>query len=195
MMPVVNPMMTKDSLLRSALQLALLLVLASCGGGPRRANIPSGSMPTRGSFTGVWNSPQYGEMHLVQSGNDVIGEYVRDERRGRIEGHALGRVLRFVWTERSNRVVGHATETSGHGYFVYRIDENEVDHHLEGEWGHDDDEVGGGQWTATRDRRNRQPQVGHVGREDELPQGDDFGDEPTEGGAAPAAESEDLGDL
>ena len=47
----------------------------------------------------------------------------------------------------------------GHGYFRFVPDGNGVDFALLGEWGHDQNETGGGPWNASRDRR-RQPHVG-----------------------------------
>ncbi len=171
----------------------------ACGGGPRRADVPSRSMPPNGTFTGVWNSPQYGEMHLQQTGTAVVGEYVKDERRGHLEGHALGATLRFEWNEQRETVRGRPTTTRGRGYFVYRIDAESTDHLIEGEWGHDRDEVGGGPWTAIRDRRRRQ--VGdtlHNSSGSEEPQGDSF-DNPEGSSSAPTGGNSttrtNLGDL
>src|SRR4051794_38328753 len=45
------------------------------------------SMPEGGDFTGVWHSPQYGEMHIRQTGASAIGRYTKDERKGRIQGN------------------------------------------------------------------------------------------------------------
>lgn len=128
------------------------LVIAGCGGGG--VNVPEGPMPEGGSFTGVWHSPQYGRMQMVQTGNNVIGEYVKDERTGRIQGTARGNVLRFEWTEERELVAGRPVVTRGLGYFRYSIGED-GDHYITGEWGIDDNRSGGGEWNAVRDRRAR----------------------------------------
>jgi hypothetical protein len=142
--------MTRLALVSVAL-FSIGIVAAGCGGGTR-GSVSSGPMPEGGSFTGIWNSPQYGEMHLVQTGSAVVGCYVQNERRGRIQGTASGNVLRFEWSERREMVVGRPTMTRGRGYFQYALDSN-GDHVFTGQWGADDNETGGGQWNAWRDRR------------------------------------------
>jgi hypothetical protein len=139
---------------------SLILVLApGCGGdGIRHANVSPETMPSGQSFTGVYHSPQYGEMQLVQTGTQIVGEYTQDERHGRIQGTAQGNLMRFEWTEERELVHGRPTTTRGHGYFRYVADGNGVDWALLGEWGHDQNETGGGPWNASRDRR-RQPHL------------------------------------
>jgi hypothetical protein len=133
---------------RSALPL-LALVLA-CGGGS--SSIRAGNMPEGGSFHGIWQSPQYGNMHLCESGAQVVGDYEKDERRGRIQGTIQGDLLRFQWEERREMVVGRPTTTRGRGYFrIAKGQDN--DWYFQGEWGHDADETGGGPWNGVRMRR------------------------------------------
>jgi hypothetical protein len=134
--------------------LSLSLALLGCGGASGRASVTPGVMPAGETFTGVWHSPQYGEMQLVQTGNSVIGEYTHDERRGRIQGTATGDLLRFEWTERRELVAGRPTTTRGRGYFRFEVGDD-TDRYIVGEWGHDDNETGGGPWRAVRDRRRR----------------------------------------
>ena len=93
------------------------LALAGCGGGG--VSIAEGPMPSGGSFTGVWHSPQYGRMQMVQTGSSVIGEYEKDERTGRIQGTARGNVMRFEWSEEREMVAGVPLRTRGRGYFRY----------------------------------------------------------------------------
>ena len=121
-------------------------------------------MPTGGSFTGVWHSPQYGEMHLVQTNTTVIGEYEKDHRRGRLQGGVTGNLLRFYWEETRELVQGRSSETNGRGYFLYQVgDDNR--HYIRGEWGIDHDEVGGGEWNAYR-LQNRSPELKQGGGSD-----------------------------
>lgn len=141
------------SLLLSSLATVALSLIAGCGGAGR-ANISPGAMPGGETFTGVWHSPQYGEMQLVQTGNSVVGEYVHDERRGRIQGSATGDLLRFEWSESRELVSGRPNTTRGRGYFRFQVGEDN-DRYLVGEWGHDANETGGGPWRAVRDRRRR----------------------------------------
>jgi hypothetical protein len=134
-------------------------VVAGCGGdGVRRANVSPGAMPAGQTFSGVWHSPQYGEMQMVQTGAQVIGEYTQDERHGRIQGTAQGNLMRFEWSEERELVSGRPTTTRGHGYFQFQIG-GDGDAYITGEWGHDQNETGGGPWNAARDRR-RQPRLG-----------------------------------
>lgn len=136
------------------------LLLGACSGG--QARIPDkGPMPEGGTYTGVYFSPQYGEMHLIQTGHEVAGWYSQNERVGRIHGTVSGNVMHFVWEEKREMVPGKPEITRGHGYFVYHIDhekrgESEYEvHRLEGEWGMDNDETGGGPWTATKSLRRK----------------------------------------
>lgn len=134
---------------------ALGLIVA-CGGGG--ASLSAGPMPPEGSFTGVYFSPQYGEMHMIQNGSSVIGEYKKDERSGRIQGDADGDLMRFEWTESRAMVSNRPTVTRGRGYFRYSIAPTNNEHQIAGEWGLDDDETGGGPWTGVKSKR-RQPRL------------------------------------
>lgn len=138
----------------------LLLTLSpGCGGdGVRHANVSPGTMPAGQTFTGVWHSPQYGEMQMVQTGSQIVGEYTQDERHGRIQGTAQGDLMRFEWSEQRELVSGRPSTTRGHGYFQFQIGAD-GDSYIVGEWGHDQNETGGGPWRAARDRR-RQPHMG-----------------------------------
>src|SRR5262245_6681034 len=109
--------------MRSALGWAIALVglAVGCGGGGN-ASITPGKMPDNGSFSGVYFSPQYGEMHLVQNGNAVTGKYKKDERSGKIQGEADGDVLSFEWVEAKAMVSNRPQESRGHGYFRYVVD-------------------------------------------------------------------------
>lgn len=136
--------------------LALAWVLGACGGSGQ-ARIPDkGPMPDGGDFTGVWYSPEYGEMHLIQDGRAVRGWYQKNERTGTISGETHGNVLRFNWQEEREMVVGKPTTTRGRGYFVYDIevtDHGHDIHKVQGEWGLDGKDTGGGPWTATKSRK------------------------------------------
>lgn len=180
--------------------LAAALLAAGCGGGINRANVSPGPMPDGETFTGVWHSPQYGEMQLVQTGSSVIGEYVHDERRGRIQGTATGDLLRFEWTELRELVAGRPNTTRGRGYFRFQVGDDN-DRYIVGEWGHDDSETGGGPWRAVRDRRRRPSLSGGSGgstgggssdEEGGASSGDEFpggGGESTGGDAFPGGSS------
>jgi hypothetical protein len=148
--------------------IAIGLLGLGCGGGTT-TNIEPGKMPESGSYTGVYFSPQYGEMHLVQNGNAVVGKYKKDERSGKIQGEAEGDVLRFEWTEYKAMVSNRPQSTRGQGYFRYMIDASNGDHVLKGRWGLNDEDSSGGEWNAYKSR-SREPDL------------DSFGDAETSGG-------------
>jgi hypothetical protein len=134
--------------------LASAPALQGCGGAAKHS-IHVGNMPAGGTFTGVWFSPQYGEMHIEQSGTTAIGRYTKDERQGRLQGNVEGDVLRFEWKESRELIVGRPTETKGHGYFKIYKKEDEDTWNLQGEWGTDASESGGGPWTAVKSKARR----------------------------------------
>ena len=151
----------RAGLVRSMSLLALLcLLLVSCGGSKNTLVIKP--MPTGGSFTGVWFSPQYGEMHVLQHGSSATGRFTKDERVGRIQGGIEGDIMRFEWTEQRELIVGRPVQTRGHGYFRLIKDDAEDTWKLIGEWGNDAEERGGGPWTAVRSK-TRKPNLGGAG--------------------------------
>lgn len=139
---------------------AIGLVAMGCGGAMNRS---PGTMPQGGSFTGVWFSGEYGEMHIVQNGAAIQGRFFKDERKGTIHGEAEGDLIEFEWIEKKAMVANRPNESRGHGYFRYIIKMNGSveEHRLEGEWGIDDNDSGGGPWTAYK-MRNREPDVSSV---------------------------------
>lgn len=180
------------------------MLLVACGGGGGRANLTPGAMPAGETFTGVYQSPQYGEMQVVQTGVQVVAEYVRDERRGRIQGTVQGDLLRFEWSERRELVVGRPNVSRGRGYFRLVVGDDRLVY-LVGEWGHENNDTGGGPWRAVR-LRNRRPRVSsttggaEIGAED-TQQGDDLDSPGSSGGGRGSSSSgssggsDDLGDL
>jgi hypothetical protein len=67
-------------------------------------------------------------------------------------------LLRFEWVEKKAMVANRATETRGHGYFRYQIDQGNGQHVIKGEWGLGDDETGGGPWLAYK-MKNKEPHL------------------------------------
>jgi hypothetical protein len=187
--------------MRVTLTAVLVLACAALafGCGSAKPALRAGNMPQGGSFSGVWFSPQYGEMHMVQNGATVIGRYAREEKTGRIQGTVEGDLMRFEWTQSRELIVGRPTTSKGHGYFRVSFDEAEKAWKVEGEWGNDDDETGGGPWTAIR-ARNRQPDVDGDGGSDgdeggSEGGGDNYGGENSSGGEESSSGSDDLSDL
>jgi hypothetical protein len=138
--------------MRWLLALAFALAAAGCPkGGP--ASVTAKPMPKGGTFTGVWHSPQYGEMHLRQNGSAVVGRYSKDERTGRVQGSVQGDLMRFEWKEKKELISGRAVTNRGHGYFRLVHDDVENNWKLLGEWGNDAAERGGGPWNAIKSPR------------------------------------------
>jgi hypothetical protein len=132
--------------------LALLLgVVLGCGSAQKPK---AGPLPEGATFYGVWQSPQYGNMHLCQSGKQVIGDYVKHERAGRIQGDLEGDLLIFQWEDRRELVSGKPQIRRGKGYFRIEIGED-GDTYVRGEWGMDQDLSGGGPWNAVKLRRGQ----------------------------------------
>jgi hypothetical protein len=147
--------------MRSAFALGIVVVLVGCGGSGNAAVKP-GPMPENGTFTGVYYSPQYGEMHMVQNGNAVVGKYKKDERSGKIQGEADGDLMRFEWTEYKAMVSNRPQSTRGHGYFRYMVDASNGDHLLKGRWGLEDNDTNGGDWSAYKSKKG-EPDLEHFG--------------------------------
>jgi hypothetical protein len=143
--------------------LSCALWVVGCGGS-QKSHLTVGQMPAGGTFTGVWFSPQYGEMHILQNGATAIGRYTKEEREGRIQGSVEGDVMRFEWTESRELIVGRPTKTKGHGYFRIVKDESEDTWKLLGEWGQDENERGGGQWNAVKSKKLKPNLGGDSGR-------------------------------
>lgn len=130
--------------------IALAVTLVGCGGS--KSKIEVGPKPKGTTFFGVWQSPQYGNMHLCQSeGGVVVGDFEKDERVGRLFGKPEGDILRFQWEERRALIENRPTMKKGRGYFRISIGED-GDQYLQGEWGFDDNMLGGGPWNAVKMR-------------------------------------------
>lgn len=139
--------------MRSVFELGLLGVLLTVGCGGGGSSVSAGPMPAEGNFTGVYFSPQYGEMHVVQNGSAIVGKFKKDERTGDIQGEADGDLARFEWTELKAMVSNRPQTTRGHGYFRYMVDASTGDHVLKGRWGMGDDDTAGGEWNAYKSRK------------------------------------------
>lgn len=147
--------------MRNALALVIVAVALGSGcGGSGTTSLKAGPMPDKGSYSGVYFSPQYGEMHMVQNGTAVVGKYKKDERSGTIQGEAEGDLMRFEWTEYKAMVSNRPQQTRGHGYFRYMVDATNGDHLVKGRWGLNDSDTDGGEWNAYKSR-TREPDLEH----------------------------------
>jgi hypothetical protein len=179
--------------MRSALAVCIVGVgLLGCGGG--NPALVAGPMPENGTFTGVYHSPQYGEMHMVQNGNAVVGKYQIDERSGKIQGEANGDLMQFEWVEYKALVSNRPQETRGHGYFRYVVSkENEGEHQLKGRWGLGEDDRNGGEWTAYKSKKG-EPDLEHFGPKDQTSGGESGDDEGSSDGDSSSDSSSESGD-
>jgi hypothetical protein len=172
--------------MRSALGFGTLGLLFAMGCGGGRTAVSSGPMPPEGSFTGVYFSPQYGEMHMVQNGSAIVGKYKKDERSGSFQGEAEGDLARFEWKERKAMVSNRPQTTIGHGFFRYMIDGSTGDHVLKGRWGIGDDDSSGGEWNAYKSRK-MEPNLEKFGADGEGSEGG----ESTEGSSEKSGASDE----
>ncbi len=147
--------------------LGLAAVLSmGCSGtaAPKTANVTPGDMPEGGDWTGVYYDEAYGFFHLIQEGKAVNGKFQskQKDKWGEVHGEATGNVLKFTWTEYKVGAIGHNSERSGKGYFVYSRPAGEnVDDRFDGEMGRGQDEVG--DKVAGVKQRNTTPDLGSIG--------------------------------
>jgi hypothetical protein len=179
---------TRSRYIGLAATLLLSLAGVACGGGG--PELVAKSMPTGGNFTGVYFSPQYGEMNLVQNGSAVIGEYKQEMRSGKIQGEATGDLMRFEWVEKKAMVSNRAQEARGHGYFRYEVDKANGDHVLKGEWGLGDAATGGGPWNGYK-AKGKEPHLSNETSGGEKSSGDE-GSDSSESTPAESGSSDDL---
>jgi len=137
-----------------ALHIALALWLGVALGCGASHKPKAGSLPEGATFYGVWQSPQYGNMHICQSGKQVVGDYVKNERAGRIQGDIDGDLMIYQWEDRRELVQGKPQIRRGRGYFRIEIGDD-GDQYIKGEWGMDDDLSGGGPWNAVKLRKGQ----------------------------------------
>ncbi|MEQ9324064.1 MAG: hypothetical protein RIF41_33175 [Polyangiaceae bacterium] len=141
--------------------------VAGCGpgkGSAKTANVEAGTMPADADWSGVYYSPLFGHLHMVQSGNLVEGKWQRPRKGewGKLQGNVDGNLLRFDWEEYVDGLVGPNSKKTGKGYFVYsRPAGDNVDDAIKGEIGRGEDEVGT-EWEAIK-QRNVDPQLDAIG--------------------------------
>lgn len=129
----------------------------------QRVSIRQGPMPSNHTFTGVYRSPQIGDLELVQTGDAVVGRYEYDRGSchvtARVEGTATGNLLRFNWRE-DHRVCGRIAPVVGRGYFLYHVERaGDIERgRLFGRWGYGEDDHQGGPWVAFK-IMDRQPSM------------------------------------
>jgi hypothetical protein len=134
----------------------MALGLPACGNseGSRSAHVQAGDMPEGETWTGVYFHPVYGYLHLVEQDANVVGKWKRSDQSswGELSGTKTGNVLRFTWKEHKYGLVGPSAEAHGKGVFVYKMNAEHIAE-VDGQYGFDDAEVGGGDWHQIKQQR------------------------------------------
>jgi len=119
--------------------------LAACSGvmESKTANVKSGPMPEGEAWTGVYFHPVFGYLHMQEEGSNVVARWKRTDHSywGELSGTVTGNVLHYTWKEHKIGMVGASATTHGKGYFVYKLNKENIGE-LDGEFGMNDSEVG-----------------------------------------------------
>jgi hypothetical protein len=98
--------------------------LAGCGSSQPKFNIGQkvGEMPTGESWAGVYYNPIYGNLHMVDQGDSIVGKWQRTDKShwGELSGKIEGDVMHFEWKEHQYGALGPNSEVKGEGVFVYK---------------------------------------------------------------------------
>ncbi len=133
--------------------------VALLGCGPsvsaKTANVPAGEMPTGESWTGVYFHPVYGYLHVTEEGSNVVGRWRRTDQSawGEMSGTKTGNVLHYAWKEHKIGLVGPSATTEGKGYFVYKMNKENIAE-LDGQFGLNQDELGSDWHNVKQQRMN-----------------------------------------
>ncbi len=99
-------------------------------------------------LAGIWNSPEWGAMTLVQAaGGKITGTY--DHDGGQLTGILTGNRIEFRWWEKVEKGQPYesaAKRERGEGYFVLSEDGKSIS----GEWRYDGDTTWNSKWTAIK---------------------------------------------
>jgi hypothetical protein len=139
-----------------------------CGGqgSGRLAQVQAGPMPQGATFRGVWYNPSWGELHLVATGDEVVGRWRSAQRGlwGQMTGTVNGDVIRFRWEERKVGGIDPGSVRKGRGFFKYVPVEPPDLPRLRGEWGLGDSETGGGEWDCVK-QKDVEPRLESIGND------------------------------
>ncbi len=138
---------------RTIRQLFVFVLLASafpgCGAAPVQTGEWSPHAQIKGlNLSGRWYSQDFGDMEMTQTDKKVAGKYDHPrgpEHNGTIRGEITGDILHFEWIQPGDTTAA-VFPIKGHGVFRISADGKQ----LEGRWGYDDDDVGGGAWRADK---------------------------------------------
>jgi hypothetical protein len=168
------------------------LALVGCPKPAENPNLRPGEMPIGCEWQGVYYSPTYGNLHLIEDGDKIAGKWrtTGGEAWGELSGKVNGNLLRYEWTEHKIGLVGPSSTSTGHGYFKYSKPENGDPDEIKGEWGLNESETGN-PWTATK-QRNVKPNPESV-MPDEVEGQFTGGDWDKESGTKPEGSEEEGG--
>ena len=160
----------KIALLAIPLVIASGAVLSACGGKeePKMASVKPSAMPEGASWDGVYFNPQFGNLHLLETGGSIAGKWKRTDGSawGELNGPVQANVFHYEWTEHKVGLIGPSSTTKGKGYFVYQRPSGEnVDDNIVGEWGLNDRETGN-PWDGIK-QRHVKPDLKSIGGEQE----------------------------
>jgi tetratricopeptide (TPR) repeat protein len=99
------------------------------------------------NLSGIWTSPEWGNMEIVQTGDIIIGQYTHDN--GQLKGSIKNNKIVFTWWEKLEK--GQSFESAakgerGDGYFNISAESKSI----KGEWRYDGDTNWKNVWTATK---------------------------------------------
>ena len=116
--------------------------LVGCGE-PSAKTVTGGEMPPGETWKGVYFHPVYGNLHMVEAGENVVGrwKHANQSAWGELSGTKSGNVLTFTWKEHKVGLVGAAAESHGRGHFQYAKNDDNIPI-LTGEYGLNDDDSG-----------------------------------------------------
>ncbi len=138
--------------LLASLALGAALLAPGCSAAPDKPDIVPGPTIPSLNLSGKWYSREFGDMQLVQQGKAVTGSY-EDPRgpdhNGTVRGTIEGDLLRIEWIKAGNAAAA-IMPARGRGYLRISRDATKLD----GKWGFDDDDSGGGPWRAEKSSFN-----------------------------------------
>lgn len=136
--------------LLTALALALTPLLgAGCGAAPAQTTgWEPGPAIANLNLSGRWYSQDFGDMELTQTGPKISGKYEHPrgpEHNGTLRGEVTGDIFSAEWIQPGDSA---AAVFPIRGHAIFRIAKDAKK--MEGRWGYDEDNQGGGVWRAEK---------------------------------------------
>jgi hypothetical protein len=178
-----------------AAPLSVCLAVTSCSHA-RTVTIVAGPMPEGEEWTGVYYNPVYGYAHILDRDGKIWGRYkwANQSRWGEISGTTDGNVVHFDWTEYDTSPVAPGESRKGKGYWVYKLNKDNLGT-LKGEYGLDDNETGGGEWDAIKQKgMHPNPDSIKADVKSDVPVTTDSWDNGADGGAPPSDDNANPGE-